>query len=208
MKGGNWILFNPSITSSWVVKKLCKVKDKLLRWMNTPTYSITKVYNDLRGGGSRVGWNHFVRNRLTTPRSRFINWLAFNNRLKTKLRLKIAGVVGSDTCPICELESETVNHLFFQCPFIQKCVAKLKEWYETNSKIKTLEDILRKNRLTRHRRKQFEATLCNLIYVIWSARNDAVWNHKVPLVNQVVDSVKDALETKFKFLASLRYDPT
>ena len=134
--------------------------------------------------------------------------MAFNNRLKTKFRLKIAGVVDTDTCPICELENEAVNHLFFQCPFSQKCVAKLTEWYETNSKIKTLEDTLRKNRLARHRRKQFEATLCNLIYAIWSARNDAVWNYKVPLVNQVVDSVKDASEIRFKFLASLRSDPT
>ena len=111
-KGGNWILFNPPVTSNWVIKKLCKVKEKLLRW-NTPTYSIKKVYDDIRGGGNRAGGNHIVWNRLITPRSMFIAWLAFNNRLKTKHRLKLAGVVDSDTCSICELESEMVNHIFF-----------------------------------------------------------------------------------------------
>ena len=166
MKEGNWILFNPPVTSSWVVKKLCKVKEMLLRWMKTPTYSIAKVYNDIRGGGNRVGWNHIVWNRLTTPRSRFIAWLAFNNRLKAKHRLKLAGVVDSDTCPICKLESETVNHIFFQCRFIQECVTYLKERYETNNKIETLEDTLKRNQPGRHKRKQFEATLCNLIYAI------------------------------------------
>ena len=170
MKGGNWILFNPPVTSSWVIKKLCKVNEKLLRWMNTLTYSITKFYNNIRGGGNRVRWNHTVWNRLTTPQSRFIVWLVFNNQLKTKHRQKFSGFLDSDTCPICELESETMNHIFFQCRFSQECVACLKERYESDNKIETLEDTLKRNQLRRHKRKQFEATLCNLIYVIWSAR--------------------------------------
>ena len=205
-KGGNWILFNPPITSSWVVKKLCKVKEKLSRWMNEPTYFITKVYNDIRGGGNRVGWNHFVWNRLTIPRSRFIAWLAFNNRMKTKHRLKLARVVDTDTCSICELESEIANHIFFQCRFSQECVAYLKERYETNNKIQNLEDTLKRDHMGRHKRKQFEAILCNLIYAIWSVRNEAVWSHKVPMVKLVVDDIIDTSETKFKYLASLRSD--
>ena len=88
MKGGNWILFNPPITSSWVITKLCKVKDKLLRWMNTPTYSITKVYNDLGGGGNRVGWDHFVWNRLTTVRSRFIGLVGVQQPSENKISPK------------------------------------------------------------------------------------------------------------------------
>ena len=119
----------------------------------------------------------------TSPRSRFIAWLAFNNRLKTKHRLKLVGVLDSYTCPICKMKSEAVNHLFFQCPFSQKCVDKLKEWFEINSKMETVEKTLGRNQLGCHKRKQYEATLCNVIYTIWSARKDATWNHKVPMVN-------------------------
>ncbi|XP_057543409.1 uncharacterized protein LOC130821638 [Amaranthus tricolor] len=176
--------------------------------MNTPTYSITKVYNDIRGGGNRVGWHHFVWSKLTIHRSRFIAWLAFNNRLKTKHRLKLTEIVESDTCSICYLESETLNHIFFQCRFSQECVAYLKERYETNNTIETLEDTLKRNQMGRQKRRQFEAILCNLIYAIWSARDEALWSHKVPMVKLVVDNVIDTSETKFKFSASLRFDST
>ncbi|XP_057530903.1 uncharacterized protein LOC130809229 [Amaranthus tricolor] len=176
---------------------------KWIHEMNTLAYSITKVYNDIRGGGNRVRWNHFVWSMLTIPRSRFIAWLAFNNRLKIKHRLKRTRTIDYDTCPICELESETVNHIFFQCRFSQECVAYLKERYETNNKIETLEDTLKRNQMGRHKRKQFEAILCNLIYAIWSARNEAAWSHKVPMVKLVVDNVIDISEIKFKIRLQL-----
>ena len=179
-----------------------------MRWMNTPSYSITEVYNDLKGGEERVRWSNVVWSRIATPRSRFISWQAFNNSLKEKHRLKLVGVVDIETCPICGLESETVNHLFFQCVFSQKCVDKLKEWIGTNRKIETLEDTLRRSYLSRLKRNHYEAILCNFIYAIWSARNDATWNNTVPMVNQVVGNVKDASETRFKFLASLRREST
>ena len=46
--------------------------------------------------------------------------------------------------------------------------------------------------------------MCHLIYAIWSAINDAVWNHKVPMVKMVVHNVIDASEIKLKFQESLR----
>ena len=84
--------------------------------MNTPNYTITNVYNELTRVGERVRWNNIVWSRCATPRSKFIAWLAFNNRLKTKHRLKLAGVVENDNCPLCGLESEIVNHLSSTAP--------------------------------------------------------------------------------------------
>ena len=48
--------------------------------------------------------------------------------------------------------------------------------------------------------------LCATSSTIWSARNEAVWNHKVPIVKLVVHNVIDVPKTKFKFLESLRAD--
>ena len=28
-KGGRWMIFNPPLTASWVIKKMCKVKDQM-----------------------------------------------------------------------------------------------------------------------------------------------------------------------------------
>lgn len=48
-KGGRWDLFNAPATASWVIKKLCKVKETLEDWMKAPTYYIAAVYKDLLG---------------------------------------------------------------------------------------------------------------------------------------------------------------
>ena len=54
MKGGRWDLFNAPITASWVIKKLCRVKETLTRWMDQPTYSIETVYMNLMGSAYKV----------------------------------------------------------------------------------------------------------------------------------------------------------
>ena len=134
--------------------------------MNTSNYAITKVYDDLTCVGERVRWNNIVWSRIATPRSRFIAWLAFNNRLKTKQRLKLAGKVENDSYPMCGLESETVNHLFFNCTFSKVCVDALKVYMGITGNMENLMDTLRGNRLARTKKKYYEAILCNLIYAI------------------------------------------
>ena len=54
MKGGRWDLFNAPATASWVIKKLCKVKETLSQWMNSPSYSIAEVYKDLMSTQAKV----------------------------------------------------------------------------------------------------------------------------------------------------------
>ena len=109
--------------------------------------------------------------------------MAFNNCLKTKQRLKLARVVKNGSCPICDLESETVNHLFFNCTFSKGCVDLLKDYIGITGSMVNLMDTLKENRLARRSKKHYEAILCNLIYAIWSARNGATWNHRVPIVH-------------------------
>lgn len=84
MKGGRWDLFNAPPTASWVVKKLCKLKGTLSEWMKSPVYSIASVYKDLMGTQDKVEWANIIWNKATIPISRFIMWLAYQDRLKTK----------------------------------------------------------------------------------------------------------------------------
>ena len=91
MKGGRWDLLNASITASWVLKKLCGVKETLRDWMKNPKYSIGAVYRDLMGTTDKVCWATAVWNRAVILRSRFMVWLAYHERLKTKHRLKSGG---------------------------------------------------------------------------------------------------------------------
>ena len=62
------------ITASWVIKKLCKVKETLREWMESPKYSIDVVYKDHRRTTDKERWANTVWNRVVIPRSRFVVW--------------------------------------------------------------------------------------------------------------------------------------
>lgn len=57
--------------------------------------------------------------------STFILWLALRNSLMTKDRLNSWNVGTTDsTCPLCNNAIETVQHLFFKCPYAAKVWTK------------------------------------------------------------------------------------
>ena len=91
MKRGRWELFNAPITADWVIKKLCRVKEKPNNWMKSPKYFMEVVYKDLLWTANKVRWADTVWNRAVIPRSRFVVWPAYHERLKTKQRLKRVG---------------------------------------------------------------------------------------------------------------------
>ena len=136
-------------------------------------------------------------NKAVTPRSRFVVWLACQERLKTKQRLKNMEVMNDETCPICGTQTESIVHLFFQCDFSYQCVEALKRWVGVNWSIKSMKEIHRKRRMP----KLIEAIFCNLIYAIWNARNDVIWQKKVMTVWRVVDSIKDESKIRFNSLS-------
>ena len=83
-KGGRWMIFNPPPTTSWVIRKLCKVKDQMCQWINSDVYNINTVYKELIGFKPRVNQCTLVWHRFLIPKARFIFWLAMLNKLKTK----------------------------------------------------------------------------------------------------------------------------
>jgi hypothetical protein len=74
--------------------------------------------SDLCSGGSipangfawRDCWNLKVPNVV-----KMFLWRTFNNLLPTKVNLKKKVVVQSTSCPICESEEETVEHILWSC---------------------------------------------------------------------------------------------
>lgn len=199
-KGGRWDLFNAPATASWVVKKLCKVKESLKDWMKAPSYSIAAVYKDLLGTQPRAPWETTTWNSATILKSRFITWLVFQNRLKTKQNFMTMGVADDDLCPICGTQTETRDHLFFTCEFSRKCIGAVKEWLGVNWNVQIMQDFYRRRRRPRPKRKIVDAVIGNLIYVIWQARNEAVWHKKVPTVRRVIASIKMDSKARFHFI--------
>ena len=124
-KGANWFIFKPPPPASWVLKKICKARDKLAHWVQHSKCTICDVYKAQPTQDASVSQTSFLWNRASIPKARFVLWLALQNKLKTKDKLCQIGVVEDNICPMCGLTAETVEHMFFKCTFSSKCLAEV-----------------------------------------------------------------------------------
>ncbi|KAK4713426.1 hypothetical protein R3W88_019333 [Solanum pinnatisectum] len=83
-------------------------------------YSLTQSYNTLLGKHARLRVADLIWTRFAQPKHRFILWLAMQDRLLIKERLKRLNIpVEDDTCCLCEKSvEETHIHMFSTCEWI------------------------------------------------------------------------------------------
>ena len=187
------MIFNPPPTASLSFKKLCTVRDKIRRWLDTDKYNFHSVYKDLLGSNPLVQWSKLVWNRSSIPKAQFFYWMVMLNRLKTRDRLKAIGVIDDDLCPMSGEASESADHIFFHCPWSHQCLSILNSWLGTS--ISSLSSIRpSKWKVSKFEKKVITTSLCSLIYQIWKTCNDSVWNLRLALPSVLMKSVK--LEVK------------
>lgn len=96
------------------------------------------------GTHAKFEWASTAWNRATIPGRRFIMWLAFQDRLKTKHKLLNMGMIDEDSCPICGTQTEMKDHHFFSCEFSRQCVNMLRQWLMVMWNVNWLKDLYRK----------------------------------------------------------------
>ncbi|XP_019231943.1 PREDICTED: uncharacterized protein LOC109212727 [Nicotiana attenuata] len=146
-------------------------------------YSIQKGYIWRKGEMNDWPWARWIWNSVNVPKHSFINRLAMHKRLLTRERLEKLGVCTETRCEMCGGCIETIQHLFFECHFSEECLKILKEWLGLRANVLGIDGIWQ--RLTRNVkgtmcRKLITAVVATLVYKIWQARNDSIWNGKVP----------------------------
>ena len=80
-------------------------------------YESASTWNAIREKNHKVPWHHLIWSTPHIPRHSFILWLAIRERLNTKDRLLSWGMAIDPTCVLCGGTLESIDHLFFQCPF-------------------------------------------------------------------------------------------
>ncbi|KAK9750638.1 hypothetical protein RND81_02G209900 [Saponaria officinalis] len=124
-----WSEFGVTSSSSWAWKRMCKVRDIMIAgyngnwWQRIGNhYTVKQGYDWLCPAGTSVDWYHQVWNRLCLPKHSFICWLYAHSRLQTKVRMSSHGYSGDISCCICSDSIESMQHLFFSCPYSASCV--------------------------------------------------------------------------------------
>ena len=80
-------------------------------------FTIRSAWDSIRVRAPKAPWRKLLWYKGAMPRFSFTLWLLILNKLPTGDRLARIGIIPSDLCSICHLQSETVNHLFFDCDY-------------------------------------------------------------------------------------------
>lgn len=76
----------------------------------------------------KVEWRILVWTNYGAPNWLFILYIALNKRLSAKDKMVKWGIPTVLTCPLCQLEQEDIDHLFFTYSFTTGVWNKVLPW--------------------------------------------------------------------------------
>uniref|UniRef100_A0A803NW84 RNase H type-1 domain-containing protein n=1 Tax=Cannabis sativa TaxID=3483 RepID=A0A803NW84_CANSA len=160
-------------------------------------YSIRSAYKLLEfvngNWPSTGGMNHWkqIWNLNVPAKVQHLLWRVIPGCLPTKLQLSIKHVPVDLTCPMCNLEPETVSHVLFRYNFARSC------WNLASADTAGADDIEFSSwfcDLLLHCRKAVVEEAAMIIWQSWTAQNDLLWNNKSTTASEVIRSAKTNLD--------------
>ncbi|XP_060969090.1 uncharacterized protein LOC133036597 [Cannabis sativa] len=161
-------------------------------------YSVKSTYRALQVSNGRWNtqdnsgfWRMFWNLKLPHKVKNFL-WRGLTC-LPTLVALRSKRVHVSSLCLLCNREDETVFHIMVSCTFTKSCLDKVLggsvgrgeavvfgSWFDNVCKVQPMDRIER---------------LAMLLWGVWRARNDLVWNNKALSVERVVNAAITYLDS-------------
>ncbi|XP_074301046.1 uncharacterized protein LOC141632394 [Silene latifolia] len=201
-----WKDYEPFSCSSWAWKRICQVKNRLkpllfdVTWRDLDQdYSTQMGYSWLVYEVDDVPWFPWIQNRMLLPKHSFHVWLIAQNRLLTQDRLFRMQIIQANCCFLCGNAEESIDHLFFICPYSQKCKQLLVAWLDCFIPDQGFIQRWIEYRCRSLFMKQcIAAGIVSLMYGIWFARNRCQIEHVVPLPAVIIKQVKGSFSMQLK----------
>ncbi|GFS30063.1 hypothetical protein Acr_00g0009910 [Actinidia rufa] len=83
------------------------------QWTSNGKFHSKTTYDYFRPRRAKLAWTKMVWQSFIAPKHSIILWLGLKEKLLTKDKLQ--GVIEDMSCPLCRVEDETIDHLFFCC---------------------------------------------------------------------------------------------
>nr|XP_043630010.1 uncharacterized protein LOC122601307 [Erigeron canadensis] len=172
-------------------------------------FSVSEVFHTLSDDCDDVKWAGVVWFSQNIPRHSFILWLAIKNRLKTQD--KFDWVEGNNPkCVFCNLQSDSHNHLFFECSYSKKVWREMKivanfdgvpdswdsivDWCENVNWNRAISSVVQR------------LVLGASVYFIWLERNLRIFQGKKRNVSDLCSIIKNVVRARLIGLKILRTD--
>ncbi|GJW32962.1 reverse transcriptase domain, reverse transcriptase zinc-binding domain protein [Tanacetum coccineum] len=165
-------------------------------------FSVAQVWNDIRPRDSQVEWYPVVWFASCIPRHAFNLWLVVRRKLKTQDLVSIWDVsnyLGS-LCSLCELQPDSHDHLFFECPFAIEVWDRVKGYAGLDSSNPNIYDII-SDLIPIARRRLMLSIVAKLVvaaltYYIWQERNWRLFKKGKRNPNQICECIRASVRFK------------
>ncbi|KAL0910776.1 hypothetical protein M5K25_018861 [Dendrobium thyrsiflorum] len=150
-----------SIHASWVIQR-AKAK-----WLLQGEDDLKFLYAKIRARNAKNNAGNALRYSVFA-------WLCIAGGLKTAAALSLRNVYISPLCPLCHLDIESVNHLFFECNFSYAVLTKLIPKASVlllRPTATQLFDWTEELNLPERGHSLFKLYICCVIYHVWKERN-------------------------------------
>ncbi|GAV81033.1 zf-RVT domain-containing protein, partial [Cephalotus follicularis] len=145
-------------------------------------FSFKSAWESIRATHSGVPWAKIVWFKGAIPRHAFCLWLSFHNAHLTLDKLQNIGIVQGSRCSLGYGQHESMNHLFFECPFTKSVWSKVLEFNICPIKTTCNWDSTASWTLGRTKGRQFHrwmrrVGLAATIYHCWREKNNRIFKH-------------------------------
>ena len=178
----------------------------LLEWRdedgNVKSFSVSIVWRSIRPRSNKVMWVDVVWFSLCIPRNAFNLWLIVKKRLKTQDKLNTWDGSSSliNLCPLCELQPDSHEHLFFECFFSQQIWNHMKTYAGIGSSVPIFSHILA-SLIPIAKRRSSKSVIAKLVvaacaYFIFQEKNWRLFKKNKRSVKQIIDCIKNSIRLK------------
>ncbi|XP_031281863.1 uncharacterized protein LOC116140357 [Pistacia vera] len=170
-------------------------------------FSIKSAWEVTRVHQHRVEWHHLVWFPKAIPRHSMITWMACKDRLQARDKLMRYGITYSNRCCFCNHGQETIDHLFFACPYTQRIWNRILELsslgYVTRSWNDYVEHITSRWRKNKLKYSIGKLSLGAAIYSIWRERNSRIFGGECKDAHTLYNSIKNVVRERAMDLSKI-----
>ncbi|XP_060972533.1 uncharacterized protein LOC133038408 [Cannabis sativa] len=213
MKGDDIWNYKLGVDTSWYWKKLCHLRkdfkqQQIMAAGRNGKFMASFLYNNMVSC-EEDQYCKAVWNRYNIPKHRFILWQTVHTQLLTRDQLAIFHIsILSSDCPVCGLEAETHQHLFFDCCFSKQVVYEIFSWLgfqAWNLQFTSWRTFLSITD-SRFKDKVVVMLLAAVVYYIWLNRNKCTHDNSSYTIGHIVKEIKRIVKYRLYSYRQRRID--
>ncbi|KAF6146239.1 hypothetical protein GIB67_011711 [Kingdonia uniflora] len=154
----------------------CNLNDKRV-WRYHPqgAFIVQSVYEAIRSKNPKVWWRKYLHGKPLHQKVKYFLWRACQNVLATEDNVRRRGISIPSRCPLCQQQSESIQHLFWDCDAVAPLWQWLLDLFQISSFPHNMKEMLGLgDKMSMYIKDLWRAAVMNLIQLIRLSQNSVI----------------------------------